>query len=53
MFLWFEAEHGEGSLTKLHNLVLAQPRRQSVEWLTQTIEECEEAIAEMEICAVA
>lgn len=53
MFIWYEAENGEGSLSKLHALVLAQPRRQSNEWLTRAIEECEEAIADMELLAVA
>lgn len=53
MFLWFEAEHGEGSLPRLHALVLAQPRRQSIGWLAERIKECEEAIAEMELTAVA
>lgn len=53
MFLWYEAEHGEGSLAALHALVLAQPRRQSAERLESKIKECEEAIAEMELLAVA
>lgn len=53
MFLWYEAEHGPGSLERLHALVLAQPRRQSVEWMRSKIQECEEAIAELELLAVA
>jgi hypothetical protein len=51
MFLWYEAEHGEGSLARLHAEVLAMPRKMSIEWLTQAIWECEEAIAEMELLA--
>jgi hypothetical protein len=53
MMLWYETEHGEGSRERLHALVLAQPRRQSVEWLTAQIVECERAIAGMELLAVA
>lgn len=53
MFLWYEAEQGEGSLEKLHALVLAQPRRQSIEWLRARIEESEAAIKEMELLEVA
>lgn len=53
MMTWYQCELGEEALEKLHALVLAQPRRQSVEWLQARIEECEKAIAEMELTAVA
>jgi hypothetical protein len=53
MFLWFEAEHGKGSLEKLHALVLSMPRKMTVEWLASEIEKSERAIADMELLAVA
>ncbi len=53
MMLWYEAEMGDGARERLHGLVLAQPRRQSLEWLRAKIQECEEAIAEMELLVVA
>ena len=53
MFLWYQARHSPEALEALHALVLAQPRRQSIEWLERAIKECEEAIAVMELTAVA
>jgi hypothetical protein len=53
MFVWYQRVHGPEALESLHALVLAQPRRQSIEWLKRVIEESEGAIAEMELLAVA
>jgi hypothetical protein len=53
MLTWYQAEHGPEALEALHALVLSMPRKMTVEWLAQAIEECEEAIADMELLAVA
>jgi hypothetical protein len=53
MMLWYDAEHGDGARERLHKLVLAQPRRQSIEWLKQAIEESEAAIKEMQLLEAA
>lgn len=53
MFTWYQREHGAEALERLHAIVLAQPRRQSIEWLRAEIEASEAAIREMELLAVA
>lgn len=53
MMTWYQKEYSPEALEELHALVLAQPRRQSVEWLAARIEESEEAIRLMELTEAA
>jgi hypothetical protein len=48
LMCWYEESHGEGSLEKLHEQVLAMPRRMTTEWLIEQIAERERMIDELE-----
>lgn len=53
MFVWYQQAHSPKALEQLHALVLSMPHKMSLEWLREQIAACEEAIAEMELLAVA
>ncbi|HKS27773.1 MAG TPA: hypothetical protein VJS44_08135 [Pyrinomonadaceae bacterium] len=48
LFDFYQEKHGPEALEKLHQKVLAMPRRMSIEWLVEQIAEREQAISALE-----